>query len=126
MRSGELMKKANISRDTLRHYTKIGFLKPTTDPHNGYKDYTDDDIEIIHFIKNAQKIGFKLPEIRTMTGHMDTAICKHQSLLPYLYEQQKSVDEKLQSLTGIKRHLNKLIKDFEQRDCAVTPSKLKL
>lgn len=126
MRSGELMQQASISRDTLRHYTKCGFLTPQIDPHNGYKNYAQEDVELIHFIKNAQKIGFTLAEIHTMTGHMDTAECKHQSLLPYLYEQRVSVDEKVKTLNAIKKHLDKLIKDFEKRDCTVNPSSLEL
>lgn len=126
MHSGQLMQKASISRDTLRHYIKINLLDPAIDPSNGYKEFSDDDVDLIHFIKNAQKIGFTLAEIHAMTGHMDTAECKHQSLLPYLYEQRVSVNEKVKMLSAIKKHLNELIKDFEKRDCTVKPSTLKL
>jgi DNA-binding transcriptional MerR regulator len=126
MRSGELIKKTKITRDTLRYYNKLGFLVPKVNPSNGYKEYTEDDVWMVTFIKSAQGIGFSLKDVKELAEHMQSAECKHKSLLPFLNTRLNEVEEKIKALQKIKKHLKFLIEDFEQRDCTKKPSELKL
>lgn len=126
MRSGEILKKADITRDTLRHYTDIKLIAPRAREANGYTVYSHADLEDIVFIRNAKMIGFSLEEIREILKHMRSSRCRHQSLLPYLHEQLEKIDTKIRSLKKIKNHLRFLIKDYETKNCAVKPSELKL
>ncbi len=36
-RVNELAKFCDVSPDTIRHYTRIGLLKPSRNPENGYR-----------------------------------------------------------------------------------------
>jgi len=126
MRSGEIMKKAEVTRDTIRHYVSMGLIKPAVNKQNGYKEYSKQDLENLIFIKNAKIIGFSLDEIKKILEQMHSSTCKHQSLLPYLHEQLEEIDYKIISLKKIQKHLRFLIKDYGKRNCAVKPSKLKL
>lgn len=126
MKSGEFLQKTNITRDTLRHYNRLGFLHPHINIKNGYGDYSKDDVWMVEFIKSAQSIGFSLRDISELAKQMKSAECKHRSLLPFLRGRLKDVDEKILSLKKIGRHLRFLIEDFEKKDCRKSPSKLVL
>ncbi len=58
-----LAKKADVPIYTIRHYTRIGLLKPFKNPGNGYKEYRFSDTTRLRFIIAAKNLGFTLTEI---------------------------------------------------------------
>ncbi|GAM73675.1 transcriptional regulator [Vibrio ishigakensis] len=58
-----LAKRANVSSDTVRYYTKRGLLTPTRNPDNGYKEYDIHALQRLKFIHQAREIGFSLKEV---------------------------------------------------------------
>ncbi len=58
-----LAKKSDVPIYTVRHYTKIGLLKPSRNPRNGYKVYQFSDATRLKFIMAAKDLGFTLAEI---------------------------------------------------------------
>lgn len=125
MRSGELIKQTKITRDTLRYYNRLGFLIPVV-KENGYKEYSQEDVWMVEFIKSAQNIGFSLKNIKELAEQMKSAECRHRSLIPFLKNKLEEVDTKVKALKKIQKHLKYLIVDFEKKDCSKHPSELKL
>ena len=58
-----LAKKSDVSLYTVRHYTRIGLLKPSRNSQNNYKVYQPSDAARLRFIKSAKNLGFSLSEI---------------------------------------------------------------
>lgn len=67
----EFAKQTGVSPFTIRHYTRIGLLKPARDPRNGYKAYRPGDAERLRFIVSAKELGFTLGEIEEILHHAD-------------------------------------------------------
>jgi len=126
MYTKNLLEKTNITRDALRHYNEMELLHPQTNPSNNYKIYTKQDVETILFIKKAKKIGFTLNEIKKIIIQMQSATCKHQSLIPYLEDQLAEINDKIATLHKMQKHISFLINDFEEKDCEITPTKLEM
>ncbi len=63
MTASILAKKTDVPIYTVRHYTRIGLLKPTRNPGNGYKEYNFSDATRLRFIMAAKDLGFTLSEI---------------------------------------------------------------
>lgn len=63
MTANALAKETDVPIYTVRHYTKIGLLKPRRDPRNGYKVYQFSDATRLRFIMAAKDLGFTLSEI---------------------------------------------------------------
>lgn len=59
----ELAKRAGVTAETVRYYTRIDFLSPTRDESNGYRYYSDDDLARLLFIRKARSFGFSLGDI---------------------------------------------------------------
>lgn len=64
-----LAKSADLPIYTVRHYTRIGLLKPSRDLRNGYKIYKRSDRERLRFIVSAKELGFTLAEIEDILDH---------------------------------------------------------
>lgn len=63
---GELAKEADVNRETLRYYERLGLLKPRRRSPSGYRIYDTESAGRLRFIKRAQSFGFSLEEIREL------------------------------------------------------------
>ncbi len=63
MRVRELAERLEITLDTVRYYTRIGFLSPKKDSINGYKNYGESDEYRLRFILSARQLGFSVKDI---------------------------------------------------------------
>ena len=64
---GQMSKICAVSVKTLRHYDKIGLLKPRyTDAANGYRYYEEDQIGTMLLIGRLKRYGFSLTSIQRM------------------------------------------------------------
>ncbi len=63
---GELAKRSGASRDALRFYEREGLLPPPPRSESGYRQYRLDDVERVRFIREAQKIGLTLDDVREL------------------------------------------------------------
>jgi len=67
----QLAQTLEVSPDTVRYYTRIGFLTPVTSHSNGYKKYRDADIERLRFILGARHLGFSVKDIKKIMAEAD-------------------------------------------------------
>ncbi len=63
MKIGQLAKQTELPIETLRFWEQQGLLSPNTNPHNGYRDYSEKDKQQVVFIQSAKAVGFSLKEI---------------------------------------------------------------
>lgn len=63
MRASELSKRAGLSVQQVRHYTRIGLLRPARNRRNNYHSYREADAARLVFIKKAKTLGYTLREI---------------------------------------------------------------
>ncbi len=69
MTASALAKRTNLPIYTVRHYTRIGLLKPSRDLRNGYRLCKTSDRERLNFISAAKELGFTLNEIEEILDH---------------------------------------------------------
>ena len=63
---GELVRRAGVSRDTLRFYEREGLLPPSPRSQGGYRLYGPDALTRLQFIRQAQRLSFSLQEIGSL------------------------------------------------------------
>ncbi|MFQ6115301.1 MAG: MerR family transcriptional regulator, partial [bacterium] len=59
----QLAKKAEVNIETLRYYERQGLIPEPIRTSAGYRQYSLDYVDRIHFIKRAKELGFTLREI---------------------------------------------------------------
>ncbi|WP_106479109.1 MerR family transcriptional regulator [Phytohalomonas tamaricis] len=71
MKVSELAKIADVTSETVRHYTRLGLISASRDPNNGYQLYDDNALRRLRFIQRARTLGFSLKEICNILAHSD-------------------------------------------------------
>lgn len=67
MRIGAVAAAAEVNEQTLRFYEREGLVQPPRRLENGYRDYPDETVALVRFIKRAQELGFSLEDARVLT-----------------------------------------------------------
>ena len=101
MRIGELAEQADVHPRTSRFYERLGLLREPARTSGGYRDYDDQALSRLTFIRNAQAAGLTLNEIGGITGLRDegTSPCTHVAEL---------LDAKLAQVRGTIKQLRAL------------------
>lgn len=105
MKIGEAAKAAGVNLETVRYYERKGMINRPTKTLNGFRDYSDDIVKAIKFIKNAQKLGFSLKEIEELLSlkvepEKDCSIVKLKAL-----HKIEEIENKIESLEAMKESL---------------------
>ena len=68
----DIAQKLGIARSTLLYYERIGLVLPSRNPANGYRQYSEYDLNQLILLRQLQKAGFTLQECQSiMTGKLD-------------------------------------------------------
>ena len=111
---GELAKRSRVNIETLRYYEKRNLIDPPRRSEAGYRLYTPADILRIRFIKNAQKLGFTLKEIRELLKLRIKINSSCDSVLKKAEHKRAEIMVKIKDLQSMTRTLDQLIHKCEQ------------
>lgn len=68
---GVLAELASVNVETIRYYERVGLIRQPRKPVSGYRQYPDEFVNRIRFIKQAQSYGFSLNEIKDLLSMGD-------------------------------------------------------
>jgi DNA-binding transcriptional MerR regulator len=60
-----------MSRKAIRYYEQVGVLPPAGRTRAGYRQYTEQGVERLHFVRRARALGLSLRTITTLTATLD-------------------------------------------------------
>jgi len=60
---GEAAARSGVSAKMLRHYESLGLLSAIARSESGYRQYSEQDVHTLRFIRSARDLGFKIAEI---------------------------------------------------------------
>ena len=63
---GQVARRAGVGVETVRFYEREGLLEEPVRRDSGYRQYSQDAVAQILFIKRAQRLGFSLKEIQEL------------------------------------------------------------
>ncbi|MDC0602456.1 MerR family transcriptional regulator [Aliiglaciecola sp.] len=105
MKANELAKIADVGKDTLRYYEKIGLISTPPRSSNGYREYPDSCLEELKFIKMAQSVGFTLSEIKPAIPFLANPDPGCPLLTNAMTNQIQRIDQKIEELETAKSTL---------------------
>lgn len=110
VRIGELAERSGLEPTTIRYYERIGLMPPPTRRDSGYRDYGEDAVARIAFIRAARSVGLTLGEIRETMAFRDRgeAPCAHVAALIERHAAQ--LRERIAALKAMQRDLERLAK----------------
>ena len=110
---GQLAKRVGVNVETLRYYERLNLLAPSTRKPSGYRIYGPSELQRLHFIKNAQALGFTLQEIAEFLDLRigSTAVCGDVRRKTQVKLRQ--VEKKIADLRSLALSLKQLIRSCE-------------
>lgn len=66
MKINEVEARAGITKKNIRFYEEQGLLSPRRNAENGYREYGEEEVEILRRIRILRKLGVPIEEIRQM------------------------------------------------------------
>ena len=98
-----------ISPHTLRYYEKIKLIPPVAKTAAGRRNYSNNDIVRIQFIKRAQRMQFTLDEIKLLIDLDRSNAAPTPPARALVAEKLTAIEENLQELQQLKRDLTQML-----------------
>ncbi|BDD06751.1 MerR family transcriptional regulator [Aureibacter tunicatorum] len=110
MRIGEIAERTKVSRDTIRLYESMGMLIRVTRPnkYNNYKDYGEQNVDRIIFIKFLKKMGLSLKECKSVIDSIQEGTFDKAFERDFLDRKIKELNEQIIGLTELRDMLVKV------------------
>jgi MerR family transcriptional regulator, copper efflux regulator len=105
---GQLAKQSGVRIDTVRHYERIGLLKPTMRLASGYRRYGEAEQKRLRFIRRSKALGFTLDEIEALLSLSSTR--NVGDIRRAASERLADVERRIAELARIRASLRSLIK----------------
>ena len=108
---GEAAKAVHTTTETLRHYDRIGLVKPSKkDEWTNYRYYTEQDIVRLNTVRALQLMDLPLQEIKKVLEYDDL-----EKIVEFLTRAEKNADEKIAALQYSKAKIQLAKADYESK-----------
>ena len=105
---GQVASAAAVNVQTIRYYERRGLFVPPRRTPAGYRQYAEDAVSRLRFIKHAQMLGFSLKEIQQLLGLR----VRHGAACDAVERKTRTkidlVQQKIRDLQRMKRTLDRL------------------
>lgn len=119
MKVNELAKRLGVTADTVRFYTRIDILKPVKDKTNGYREYSETDVNRLRFVLGARQLGFSVDDIQEIFAHAD----KKQSACPtvrrLIDQRLHETEQRFLEMQQLRARMQRAVREWSQMPDAV-------
>ena len=116
LRVSDLAAEVGVTTDAIRFYEREGLLPPPERTPSGYRQFDDDSVHRVRFIKGAQSLGLRLAEIRELLEIQDKGACPCGHTRRLVEDRIAQLDQEIRELRSLRADLNSL----KQLQCLTT------
>ena len=103
-----------ISADTIRYYERVGLVPPITRTATGIRDFQDQDIEVLEFIKCFRSAGVSVDSLVDYMSLYQKGDETREERLDILEDEKKKLEERFSQLQTALNRLNLKIKLYKE------------
>jgi DNA-binding transcriptional MerR regulator len=118
---GELARRSGMGVKALRYYEDIGVLPPPARTASGYRDYREDVLGRLEFVRAAQAVGLTLGEIREVIAFRERGEVPCGHVLDVILHHAAEVDRRIAELQRLRADLARLAHRARMLDPAQCP-----
>ena len=113
-------KRCGIPSKTLRYYESIGLISPSR-LDNGYRDYADDDVAQLNFVRRSRALGFSIDDCRSLLALWADTSRASADVRAIANSHLDAVEQKLDELSEMQRTLSALVSACHGNDSPECP-----
>src|SRR5260370_23875826 len=114
MQLGIAGKKVGLSVDAIRFYERNALLRRAPRTEGGFRQFGEDDLETLGFIRRVQSLGFKLDEIRSLLSLRESRVQPCAPVRRRLQEKLADVQRKLADLQRLEGELRSALRSCDK------------
>ena len=110
MRIGELARATGTKAETIRYYEREGILPAADRTDSNYRDYSDDHLATLSFVRRARELGFNMAQVRELLSLSDHDDEPCEDVDNLVRRQLSEVDSKIADLGALRDELEHMLK----------------
>ena len=122
MNIGEVAKRSDVNSKMIRRYEELGIIPKAGRSISGYRQYSENDVHVLRFVKRARELGFTMKDIKQLLS-----LWKNKSrpslqvkniATKHIIELENKLAE-IQSMLTTLKHLAKHCHGDQRPDCPI-------
>ena len=105
MNIGTAASESGVTAKTIRYYESIGLIPPATRAENGYRNYTEFDVETLRFIQHSRRLGFSVKDVGNLLELWGDKERSSADVKALALEHISEVERRIKELETIRRTL---------------------
>ena len=110
MNIGEAAKASGVSAKMIRHYEEAGLIPAATRTESNYRVYSSNDVAMLHFIKQARRLGFAMKQIGLLLSLWQDRSRSSREVKALAREHVDELNLRIRELTEMRDTLDDLVK----------------
>lgn len=115
MNIGAAARRSGLPPKTIRYYEEIGLLTASR-AANGYRDYSEADVQRLGFVQRARRLGFSVEECRQLLSLYSDRDRASADVKAIALEKLAEIDRRIDELAGLRRMLGQLVESCHGDD----------
>lgn len=117
---GAVAKRSGVGVETVRYYEREGLLTQPERKASGYRQYDNDVVRHLLFIRRAKQLGFTLKEIKSLLALRNTESATRADVRAQANEKLRDIDAKIRDLSNMRLALQTLVDSCHGHGAAKT------
>ncbi|MFW7377389.1 MAG: Cu(I)-responsive transcriptional regulator [Oligoflexus sp.] len=105
MNISQAAKAAGMNAKNVRHYEAQGIIPKASRTDKGYRLYSESDVHILRFVRQARSLGFSLTDIKKLLGLWRNKRRKSEDVKRIALQHIQELETKISELQAIKQAL---------------------
>jgi Cu(I)-responsive transcriptional regulator len=105
---GQAAVRSGVSAKMVRHYESLGLLPNVARTDAGYRQYTQQDVHTLRFIRRARDLGFNMVEIAELLKLWQNKRRASADVKRIALEHAADLRRRIEAMEGMKRTLERL------------------
>ncbi|MFT5788100.1 MAG: MerR family copper efflux transcriptional regulator [Shewanella sp.] len=121
MQIGEVAKLTDLSVKSIRYYHDIGLVEGRKND-NGYREYSQIEVDALCFIQHCRALGFTLEDCKALLDLQQNTRRNAADVKTLAQHHLDDIEQRIDQLSHLKQQLQHLIKDClggSQPNCAI-------
>lgn len=115
MKVVEMAKRLRVTADTVRFYTRINVLKPIKSKANGYREYSEKDLNRLRFVLSARQLGFSVDDIKKILNQADSKKSPCTTVRRLIDERLRETEQRFLEMQLLRGRMQRAIHEWSQK-----------
>ncbi len=119
---GQAASRSGVSAKMVRHYESLGLLPRIGRTDGGYRQYTDNEVHTLRFIRRSRDLGFSMAEISELLKLWHNRRRASADVKRIALAHVADLDRRMEEMAAMKRTLEKLARACQgdhRPDCPI-------